>query len=531
MQLHITKTGYLAHWHFYHMARQVVITCLVLLLYLSAKSQTTLVGWNFADSDSIADFFISTNNGRKITTNTHGAISFPAGSSDQSISSLKWDNGNNLKYWQISFSSQGYKSLSIFSKQRSSDKGPRDFKLQYSFDETVWVDAGMTILVENNFTSGVVNNFSLPSACNNQSIVFIRWLDNSDASVDGTTIDGRGTSRIDDIYIKGYLIPVLTSPLIYSCCSGSIVNYIPSGPGTVFDWNRPAVSGILESFHSGSGTINEVLTNTTQLPIEVGYNFNLEADGITNSQTVVVTVNPTPDLVVSPNTQISCPSGNIQPISFSNPSQLAGTTFFWEWTNINSEKLTIAPSTGTSSPINALVSSSSPSTLLETSIRVSAISPHGCSVNQVVNINVGDNQPPTFTSHLDTVSFCVQDIVEGTSNGTDDINEARPDFYRMIPGNHSLDLDPAIFADNCNASNDLTLYYQIDFYENPNSFVGSGQPSSALSAIVFSGSVDHVVNHRITYWLEDKWGNKTPSNQRAVVIIAVYPRPHIVQNF
>lgn len=534
MHLYITRIGYLAHWHFSHMARQIIFTCLAILLFIPVKSQTTLVEWNFEDQDSIADFGIFINAGQEITTNTTGAINYYQGSGGTgsfSIHSTKWNNGQDQKYWQISLSTQGYKNLYLSSKQKSSDRGPRDFKLQFSLDGQTWVDAGLAIFVENNFTTGVLNNILLPQACNNQSILNIRWLVNSNLDVLGTIIDPNGTSRIDDIVVKGYLIPLLTSPLIHSSCSGSSVNYIPTGSGTVFDWSRAEVTGILEIANSGSGTISEVLTNTTRLSIVVNYTYNLDLDGCTNSQIVAVTVNPKPDLEVSPLAQVSCPSARIQSISFSNPNELAGTNFFWEWTGINSEKLNITPSNGITSPINVTVNSSAPATLFETSIRIIATTPQGCSVNKQVAISVGDNLPPTFADYADTLLLCVEDISLASPNGADDISEPRPDYYTLNHDDHSLDLDPAIFTDNCTLKDELVLHWRIDLYQNSIPVIGSGQPSDSALSIVFPGSAESVVNHKITYWLEDKCGNITPTGQCAIVVISVHPRPYINQDF
>jgi len=531
MQLNITKTGYLAHWHFSHMARQTLLICLAFLLSIPTKSQTTLVAWNFDDQDSIADSGILINTTRKINTNTRGEISFPSGSSGYSISTKQWDNGNNLKYWQINLSSIGYKNLSISSKQRSSSQGPRDFKLQFSLDSIIWIDAGKNILVNDNFATGKVTDFLLSNICDNQTIVYLRWLENSDLSVVGSTIDGRGTSRIDDIVVKGTLLPLLTSPLNYSSCSGSPVNYIPSGSGTVFNWSRPGVAGILESASSGSGTINETLTNTTQLPIDVNYTFNLELNGVTNSQVVVVAINPTPGLEVSPLSQVSCPFSVIQPISFSNPNQLQGTTFSWEWTGVNSEKLNLSPSGGTTSPIITEIISFAPATLFETSIKITATSLKGCSVNHQITITTGDTVAPSFKIHADTLNLCVDDINLATSDGMDDISEPRPDFYTFIPGDHSLDLDPNVFEDNCTSRDELILHWQIDLYQNSISVLGVGQPSLITTPIEFPGNSTNIVYNKITYWLEDKYGNITPEGQRAIETISVHPRPHINQDF
>ena len=531
MQLHVTPVGYLAHWHFFHMARQTFLICLTLFLSVPSKSQTTLVAWNFDDQDSIADSGILINTTRKITTNTRGDISFPSGSAGFSISTKQWDNGNNLKFWQINLSSTGYKNLCISSKQRSSSQGPRDFKLQFSIDSAIWIDAGKNILVNDNFTTGKVTDFQLSNICDNQTIIYLRWIENSGLSVAGTTIDGRGTSRIDDIVVKGTLIPLLSSPLTYSSCSGSPVNYTPSGSGTVFNWSRPGVDGILENASSGSGTINETLTNTTQFPVDVSYTFNLELSGVTNSQIVVVTINPTPDLEVSPLSQISCPSSNIQPISLSDRNHFLGTTFSWEWTGVNSEKLTFPFSSGTTSPINIAIGSSTPSVLLETSINITATSIQGCTVNRQITISVGDDTSPTFTIQTDSLNLCVEDISLATSNGVDDIWEPRPDYYTFSPGDLSLDLDPNVFVDNCTSRDELILHWQIDLYQNSTSVTGVGQPSSVTTPITFSGDPENIVYHKITYWLEDKYGNITPDRQRVIVTISVHPRPHINQNF
>ena len=155
----------------------------------------------------------------------------------------------------------------------------------------------------------------------------------------------------------------------------------------------------------------------------------------------------------------------------------------------------------------------------------------GCSDIQRVTISVGDNVAPTFSFYTDTLNFCVEDIIAATSNGVDDISEPRPDFYSFTTGDHSLDLDPNVFEDNCTSRDELILHWQIDLYQNSISVTGVGQPSLIITPIIFSGDPENIIYHKITYWLEDIYGNITPDGQRAIVTISVHPRPLINQNF
>ena len=57
-------------------------------------------------------------------------------------------------------------------------------------------------------------------------------------------------------------------------------------------WSRAAISGISNAAASGTGNITETLVNTTSSPVNVTYVYTLTANGCTNTQNVVVTVNP-----------------------------------------------------------------------------------------------------------------------------------------------------------------------------------------------------------------------------------------------
>jgi hypothetical protein len=73
-----------------------------------------------------------------------------------------------------------------------------------------------------------------------------------------------------------------------------VFNYTASSTtaGTSFGWTRAAVPGISNVAASGTGNISETLINSTSSSIPVTYVYTLAAGGCTNTQNLVVTVNP-----------------------------------------------------------------------------------------------------------------------------------------------------------------------------------------------------------------------------------------------
>ncbi len=114
-----------------------------------------------------------------------------------------WTSGS--EYWQIEFSTVGYKNLTITAKGRSSNTGPRDFELQYSVNgsdflpvaDSAYSFVGTTI----NFIK--TNPIILPSAINDKANVRIRFINTSTISVNGGTTAATGPSNINNIIIKG----------------------------------------------------------------------------------------------------------------------------------------------------------------------------------------------------------------------------------------------------------------------------------------------------------------------------------------
>jgi hypothetical protein len=196
--------------------KKITLSILFLLPFF-CFSQDTLVKWTFPNNpdDSVADGGIAAN--LTMTISTQGgtnAMSFNnAGATTRSARATKWNTGDMTKYWQIKYSSTGYNSITLSSKQRSSSTGPRDFKVQckpgYGGS---WNDVnGGTVLNADNWTSGVLSNLPLPTNCDNIDTVYLRWIMISDSALNHAVVQTLGASNIDDIFILGTVITNINS--------------------------------------------------------------------------------------------------------------------------------------------------------------------------------------------------------------------------------------------------------------------------------------------------------------------------------
>jgi len=227
------------------MIKIYLILCVVLSAMTLGFGQTTLINWTFenatkrtaitddasfqtipytADSGIVGNIdtkYIKTV-GRPVFT---AFVTGSGGTGTYAPNANTWADGNGTKYWEISLVTTGYASLLLSSKQYGSSTGPKDFKVQYSLDESSWTDvSGAVITVAGNWTSGVLNNISLPTACDNQAVVYLRWIMTSNTSIGDATVGDAGTNRIDDINVSGSIANV--SNLVVSETALSDFTYI-----------------------------------------------------------------------------------------------------------------------------------------------------------------------------------------------------------------------------------------------------------------------------------------------------------------
>jgi M6 family metalloprotease-like protein len=172
------------------------------------NAPVVIVGWNFEDSNTTADEGIAANTAKTITTSATGTTSYSTGTGGTgtyALTNTGWDNGVDTKAWQTEFNTEGYNTITVSSKQKSSGTGPKEFKLQYKTTGTTWVDvpSGSLTLANDNYISGVLTNLALPADAANQPSVSLRWVMRSNLQVSSGNVASAGTSRIDDIVING----------------------------------------------------------------------------------------------------------------------------------------------------------------------------------------------------------------------------------------------------------------------------------------------------------------------------------------
>ena len=258
-----------------------------------------LVGWTFPVSGATltADVVNANNSGKTISV-SNGSIVSSGGASgavtDFSASTTAWTVAN--KYWEISVNTTGYKNIKVSSQQIASNTGPRDFKIQYKIGVGgTYADVtGGTVLVANNWTSGVVNNLALPEACDNQALVYLRWIPTSTTSVNLGTVAAGGTSRIDNLYIKGSLRTNLAgyNPLAVNATSQAVTGLTGS---TTYYYEVAATAGAAVSPVSNSIAVTtmvppptaSVLSGTVSICSGASANLAVAITGGTSPFTVV----------------------------------------------------------------------------------------------------------------------------------------------------------------------------------------------------------------------------------------------------
>jgi gliding motility-associated-like protein len=128
--------------------------------------------------------------------------------------------------------------------------------------------------------------------------------------------------------------PALTSDFnLQPICSGTFQVYTPTSPiaNTSYTWSRSFVQGIDNPASAGIGIINERLTNSSNVPLVVTYNYQLTASGCSSAVLpVYATVNPTPS-ILNPGDQTAC-NNAVKIINFTG-SAVNGTEYIWSSSN------------------------------------------------------------------------------------------------------------------------------------------------------------------------------------------------------
>lgn len=195
----------------------------------TVSAQDTLAAWIFPNvsADAIVDVSIPINSSRFISCEKGSGFTvlpinylasgaeYPSIIDDKCATASDFDNGADSAYWMVKFKTTNYQNIKVSSKQWSEDvpAGPKDFKLQYKLSGggNPWIDL-TTVTVDNDWTTGVINEFVLPVACENSGgNVSLRWIMTTNTDIQGGTVVSTATSSIDDIVITGDIITGITA--------------------------------------------------------------------------------------------------------------------------------------------------------------------------------------------------------------------------------------------------------------------------------------------------------------------------------
>ncbi len=201
------------------MKKLLLFISVILLINISLSAQDTLVTFKFKVNLDSSQTFGNTYNVDDIVlrdTSYHVKLIYSSGvdgtaPADYRLSSTGWTSGMDTKFYHTTFSSTAYSNILVSSRAKSSNTGPKDFKLQYQVGATgTWTDVvgGAYSCANDAFVLGTLTNVPLPADADNQAAVSLRWIMTSNTSVNAGTVAAAGTSGIDNIFIIGTAIGV-----------------------------------------------------------------------------------------------------------------------------------------------------------------------------------------------------------------------------------------------------------------------------------------------------------------------------------
>ncbi len=219
----------------------------LLLFFVESGVSSQIVKWTFETSIPANSGPHAAEIGTGSATGLHadGAAVYtsPVGNgSAHSFSSNRWTIGD---YYQFQFNTTGYQDISITWDATGSSTGPRDFKVQYSTDGTVFTDAtGINStyqLTGESWSSTTYNpastrtlDLSFVTVLNNNATVYIRLAVTSSTSIGGGAVGTAGTSRVDDFTVNGSLIPANTITITgLSSTTFNLADCFATASGTV----------------------------------------------------------------------------------------------------------------------------------------------------------------------------------------------------------------------------------------------------------------------------------------------------------
>lgn len=274
--------------------KKLLLIAFLFPFFQFVQAQEEIVKWTFPTGqlgDTVQNGANALNLTRTIRIEGAGPMTMTNGqvSGDYAATATNWNDGMNTKNWNIKFKTTGYDHVKISSKQRAggNNGGPRDFKLQYKIGNTgTWADiSGGTVILANDWVSGVVSNLDLPSECQNQSgSVYIRWIMATNTDVLGGAVTAAGISKIDDIIVTGMLLTGLADGK-----QEETLATFPNPSASDFSISLPDKTTSVEIFNNKGQLVYSAVPENQILKVEKPLSSGLYfVKAITNSKAITV---------------------------------------------------------------------------------------------------------------------------------------------------------------------------------------------------------------------------------------------------
>lgn len=265
---------------------------------LFAGGNSTLVSWNFNSSAQAT--------GGLPVNSTQTVVRVPAPAAYDAVNGTlscgEWNNGAGTKFWETSFSTEKHTAIKVTSIQTASSTGPANFKLQYKIGEGgTYADVTNATVRVPNGGNGELTRVSLPEVCDKQPAVFLRWIMTDNISARGyDLVQSGGKGRMDDILITGtaHDMPPVLDPINNQTVLETGTLSFPVTASDPADHDPITLSSV--NLPTGAVFTNGVFFWNSAVPSgSYTVTFSAQDKDGTNSQDVVITVIPRPELLIS----------------------------------------------------------------------------------------------------------------------------------------------------------------------------------------------------------------------------------------